>query len=101
MLQIKGNKKTREHVPFFSYCKLTLHQRLRGGGKSVHTPASARFCQPADRLAQGWMRMDGLADVGAVAAHFDGQRDFAASSFPCRPRACRRWQDNKKPRNLN
>ncbi|WP_139176020.1 MULTISPECIES: hypothetical protein [unclassified Janthinobacterium] len=38
------------------------HQRLRGGGKSVHTPASARWCQPADRVAQARMRVAAVAN---------------------------------------
>ncbi|WFR78836.1 hypothetical protein ACPJXG_05245 [Janthinobacterium sp. NFX145] len=95
---IKKNPQYRLRVFECAYWRLN-HQRLRGGGKSVHTPNSARFCKPADRLAQGRVRVDGLADVGAVAAHFDGQRDFAASSFTCRPRACRQSLDSKKPHN--
>ena len=35
------------------------------------------FCGHADRLAERWVRMDGLADIDGIAAHFDGQADFA------------------------
>ena len=34
----------------------------------------------ADAFAQGRVSMDGFADVGGVATHFDGQADFANMS---------------------
>ena len=30
-----------------------------------------------NRFAERWVRVDGFADVGGVAAHFDGKGDFA------------------------
>lgn len=36
-----------------------------------------RFGGQPDALAQGWVRVNGLADVNLVGAHLDGQSDFA------------------------
>ena len=46
------------------------------GGRSVQTPSKASAAMPTDSLSRR-MRVDGLADVGRVGAHLDGERDLA------------------------
>jgi hypothetical protein len=45
--------------------------------RHVGAGAVRHFGRHADRFAQRRVRVDGLADIDRVAAHFDGQADFA------------------------
>jgi hypothetical protein len=50
--------------------------RLRGAGTSVQVPCATSAAMPivSPSVGCGWMV---LADIDRVAAHFDGQADFA------------------------
>ena len=47
------------------------------GGRQIGANALEHFRRHADRFAQGRMRMDRLANVYRIAAHFDGEANLA------------------------
>ena len=57
-------------VPVFSIELLFLRWQIR-------TNTFKHFRRHANRFAQRGVRVNGFADIGWVAAHFDGECDFA------------------------
>ena len=74
---IKNEKRQPESCLFYAseagarlLCDLLAH------GRHVRARTVGHFSGYADGFTQGWVGVDGLADVHGVSTHFGSQRDF-------------------------